>query len=206
MSKFLCNVSDETLFLKMSQGDKTAQGVLLARFERFGFQYANQQIKLNNLKNCRDIDFIDVIDDAIYKAFRYYQVGKNRFSTFCCDILIQEIARVANLFAFEATKEKESIRLDSSIVEGSDHEFHDIVSDTTQLSSSEQFDIDNFLDRYENTADPKEKKILKIYLMSKLDIPMPEISKKLGITLYEVRNCLKEAKLLCEQSDTIKLK
>ena len=74
MSKFLCNVSDETLFLKMSQGDKTAQGVLLARFERFGFQYANQQIKLNNLKNCRDIDFIDVIDDAIYKAFRYYHM------------------------------------------------------------------------------------------------------------------------------------
>ena len=51
MSDFLRNVSDETLFLKMSQGDKTAQGVLLSRYERVGFQYVNQLIRINNLKN-----------------------------------------------------------------------------------------------------------------------------------------------------------
>ena len=206
MSDFLRNVSDETLFLRMSQGDKTAQGVLLGRYERFGFQYANQLIRINNLRNCRDIDFIDVIDDAIYKAFRYYKLGQVKFSTFCNDILTQEVARKANQFAFEATKEKESIRLDSPILQDCDSEFHEIIGDTTQLSSSEEFDINNFLDMYENTTDLSKKKMLKIYLMFELDITIPEISRKLGITMYEVRSCLREAKSLCKQSDTIKLK
>ena len=206
MSDFLRNVSDETLFLKMSQGDKTAQGVLLSRYERVGFQYVNQLIRINNLKNYRDIDFIDLIDDTIYKAFRYYNVGKIKFFLFCSDLLSQALTYKVNQIIIKAAREKEAIRLDAPIAKDDDTDFHEIISDTTQLSSSEQYDIDSFLDRIENIKDPKKKRALKIYLMSKLDMTIKEITEKLGISTYDARSAIDEAKELCKNSDTIKLK
>lgn len=206
MSNFLCNVSDETLFLKMSQGDRTSQGVLLGRYEKVGFQYVNQLIRTNNLKNYRDIDFIDLIDDTIYKAFRYYQVGKISFFAFCSDLLNQALTHKVNQIIADSIKENEAIRLDALISSNDDTSYHEIISDTTQLSSSEQFDIDNFLDKIENVKNPRTRRALKVYLMYKLDMTIKEITEKLGISTYDARTAISEAKELCKHSDTIKLK
>lgn len=200
------NVSDETLFLNMSHGDKTAQAILLMRFEKIGFQYAALQIKQNNLKDYRDIDFIDLIDETIYKAFRYFSVGEVRFWTFCSELLNQAISQKISEILADHSREKEAIRLDAPIGKDNGRCYHELVSDTAELRSPKDLDIDLFLDNYEKTTNPRTKMLYKVFLLCSFDMSIKQAASKLGLTYYVARSYYREAKMLFKQSDTIKLK
>ena len=135
MDLYYSNISDEALFLKMTQGDLNAQAILLHRFEHAGFQCLNVLSRKYCYFAFEDNDFIDVIDGAIYKSFRYYRLNERKFGPFCFDILNQSISQKLGEMVAENLKLGEVLYLDAPIVGDDNAYFHEIISDNYHLSA-----------------------------------------------------------------------
>ena len=145
---------DEELFLLMSQGNKQAQAMLFQRYLFLGRQITGaliRQIRQENNVNIKSEEFEDVIEDLVYKAVRYYVPGKALFYTFAREIFNQSLPRIIKDRAYEKSLDREVISFDCPVKQDSNLLYHEVIAQN-QLSSSEQYDLDNFLDNAFNSG------------------------------------------------------
>ena len=187
-------IPDEELFLLMSQGDKQAQAMLFQRYGFLGRQITGaliRQIRQENNVNITCEDFQDVIEDCIFKSIRYYSLEKGLFYVFTKDILNQTLSRVVKDRAYEKTLDREILSLDCPIKNDTSMSYHEVIAEN-QLTSSEQYDLDNFLDVTFSSPNSKRALAGRIYTLYHLGFTLREIAKKLKTTVYEVRNVLND--------------
>ena len=189
---YYSEVSDESLFLQMTLGDKMAASILVKRFEHLGRQMAGVYIRNECLRDKTDIDYYETIQDSINKAFRYYQIGQGRFYIFCRNILEQNLCSQTQKFVTEKEKQKELVSLDSSIKYDSTLSYHDVIADTRELSLAEHYDVDDVLDKLSSL---KEEHAPAIYLLYSQGISQREIARQVKLSLYRVREIIKTIEL-----------
>ena len=192
MNTFYPNVSDESLFLLMSQGSKEAQDILFRRYVHLGRQIAGAQIRQRGLKNTTDEYFVPVIYDTVYKSFRYYRLNDCLFFLYCRELLNQNIAAEADIREEELEEHRASICLDDFIADSS-NTFHEIVpANERPLTVPETADVNDFLEHLSSTGSPKKRKLAKIYIMYQMGYSITEIIEKLQTTQYTTRKVIED--------------
>ena len=184
-------VSDESLFIQMTRGNKMAATILFNRYEHLGKQIAGTFIRVECLRGYDTDDFLGIIHDSINKAFRYYQLNQTRFMTFCRNIITQNIAEKIGMIKNELIKQKEVLSLDENDTE-QDRGLHEIIADPHQLSMSDYCDINLFLENLSEKSDPNIRIHSKVYILFNLGVSIKEIAKRLNLTLYTVRKYIQE--------------
>lgn len=191
MDLFFPCVSDESLFIQMTKGNKQSQEILFRRYEHKGRQIAGAIIRQKRLLNYTDQDFYEDIIYAILKAFRYYVVNACRFSEFCTNTLKSHIARAIVTKQQEDARLGELFSLDSPIRDDSTLTFHEVVGDDGQLSSGDYYDANTFLNNVYFSSSTKKRMVARIYILRSMGYTLNEISKKTHRTIYEIREVLK---------------
>lgn len=192
-------MSDETLFLRMSQGDRFAQSILLHRYEYAGFQCFRVLARQFNVYNYKPMDFIDIIDETIYKSFRYYRLNEKTFKSYCYELLNQTLTKQLTTIVSDAVQLKDVIYLDSPICDDSSNSYHDIVEDTCRLSAPEEYSMKEFLENLIKKSDENTRLAIEIYKYHLYGMPLHQIAKKCDVTIYRVRKSVRVAEKLIEE-------
>lgn len=192
MNTFFPNVTDESLFLLMSQGNKEAQNILFRRYVHLGRQIAGTLIRQRGLRNTTDEYFVPVIHDAVYKSFRYYKMNECLFFLFCRELLNQCINAEADIREEELEHDKANCHLDD-FVAGSTNTYHEVVeSNNEPLTVPETLDVNDFLEHLSSSNSPKKRRLARIYIMYQMGYSVNEIMEKLDVTQYTVRKVLED--------------
>lgn len=189
-------VSDESLFILMTQGNKMASTILLNRYEHLGRQIAGVHIRTECLRGYTDEDFIEVIHDSIAKAFRYYQLNQTRFATFCRNIITQNIVSRVKEIKLEMAQRQDTISLDD-YDEANQRENHDLIGDN-QLSMADYCDLNEFIENMSSSTNPNVRLYSKVITLYSTDMTIKEISEKLGISVYQVRKIINDAPFIMD--------
>ena len=185
-------VSDEALFLLMTQGNKQASTILFRRYEFLGRQMSGVRIRQCSLYGCTDENFVETIHDNIMKSFRYYQLNQSRFMTFCRNNLEQGITERSKELALEKEKEKQTVNLDAEIKNDCSSNYHEIIGDQRNLTYSQLADLNNFVERMSSHSNPEFRLYTKVLLCNLSGMSVQEIAKTLGITVYKARRVLEK--------------
>lgn len=190
MYPFFPRVSDESLFIQASMGDKEAFDALYHRCEHIGRQIAGAVIRQKGISYFTDQDFISVINDAILKIFRYYTLNELRFEVYVKEIMGQHIGRAVTEAEIEVSRRGDPISLDQTIHFDSQFTFHEVVPLDPSLNAGQIYDINCFLENLSSSNSPKRRLIAKIYLLHEMGYTLTEISKKVKRSRYIVRNII----------------
>lgn len=184
--------SDEALFNNMTQGDVFAHDILLYRYERIGRQIAGSLVRINKLYDLTDQDFIEIIDSAVEKSFRYFEIGKSRFYTFCR----ANLNKMLNEAVIESLNRKEQVKnridLDSTISSESLNTFHEIVEDKRVVDYSTSLELNDYLLYLSSPNSSQISNIIKVRMLYEMGYTMREICKKTGLCDFTVRKILKD--------------
>ena len=202
MDPFFSRVSDEALFLLMTQGDKFAQDLLIRRYEHLGNQLAIHYIRVTGLKGVLFQDCLETIHDTINKVFRYFRLNTNRFYQFAKDALNQAIIRLILQIRDDLERRKEIIDLDDYCFSNGTT-YHELIKDDTALSASDLCDVNAFLENLSSTNSLKKRRIARIYLLHEAGYTLQEIADRVGGTIYEVRKIVNEIENLIEGLDIV---
>ena len=187
---FFSSISDEDLFKRMSEGNLSAQEILIRRYEHLGRQLAGTAIRTHvELRGCTDSDYLEVIYDTINRAFRYYQSHRERFFPYCYELLSQAISRRTSELELEAKERCENIHLDASTNYENGVRYDEVIGDL-ELCSSKQYEVNEILEYIANTNNRETKIVIRTLLLSAAGYTIREISKILRITSYKVRTIL----------------
>jgi len=187
---FFSSISDEDLFKRMSEGNLSAQEILIRRYEHLGCQLAGTAIRTHvELRGCTDNDYLEVIYDTINRAFRYYQPYRERFFPYCYELLSQAISRRTSELELEAKERCENIHLDASTNYENGVRYDEVIGDL-ELCSSKQYEVNEILEYIANTNNRETKIVIRTLLLSAAGYTIREISKILRITSYKVRTIL----------------
>ena len=187
---FFSSISDEDLFKQMSEGNSSAQDILIRRYEHLGRQLAGTAIRTHvELRGYTDNDYLEIIHDTINRAFRYYQLYRERFFPYCYELLSQAISRRTSELELEAKERCENVYLDASTTYDDEVRYHDVIGNL-ELSSPKQYEVDEVLDYITNTNNRETKIIARTLLLSAAGYTIREISEILRITTYKVRTIL----------------
>lgn len=202
---YYTQVSDEALFLLMTQGDKQASTTLFRRYEFLGRQIAGVHIRRNCLYGYTDESFHETIHDSIEKSFRYYQLNQSRFTTFCRNSLEQNITNKTQSIILEKKKQKQIINLDAEINDHSATPYHEIIGDNRDLTMDQIIELNNLVEKMSSNSNPAVRFNFKVLLCSISGLSIKETADKLNTTVYRVRQALKEGMNILEPN-TLKLK
>ena len=192
MNTFYPNVTDESLFLLMSQGNKEAQDILFRRYVHLGRQIAGAQIRQRGLRHMTDERFVPIIYDTVYKSFRYYRMNECMFFLYCRELLNQNISQEADLIEEELEQKKTTICLDD-FLDGGATTYHEMVpANERPLTIPETADVNDFLEHLSSTGSPKKRKLARIYIMYQMGYSISEIMEKLQATQYTVRKVIED--------------
>ena len=198
MDLYYSHLPDETLFQMMSQGNRQAQGILLHRYEHAGFQCFKVLAKQYSLNNYRAIDFIDVIDETIYKSFKYYRLNERKYRTYCYELINQALTKEISEVITETTQLNDILYLDSPVGSEDFASYHDVISDSYRLSAPEEYNMKEFLIQLVENSSPKARKAIEIYEYHLYGLSHQEIADMLGITVYKVRTSIEDAEKMIE--------
>ena len=199
MDSYYSHLSDEALFQKMSQGDNQAQSILIHRYEFAGIQCFNTLIKQHNLYQYKATDFIDEIDEIIFKSFKYYRMNERRFRPYCYDLLNQRIAEKLNDLINEEMLANETVYLDAPLSSDETTTYHDIIEDTYRLSAPKEYEMKEFVDSLMRRCDEKTRKAIELYKLHLYGHSVDEIAKMTNTTIYKVRKAVAEIDTLFEE-------
>ncbi len=199
MDSYYSHLSDEALFQKMSQGDSQAQSILIHRYEFAGIQCFNILIKQHNLYQYKAMDFIDEIDEIIFKSFKYYRMNERRFRPYCYDLLNQKIAEKLNDLINEELLANETVYLDAPLSSDETTTYHDVIEDTYRLSAPKEYEMKEFVDSLMRRCDEKTRKAIELYKLHLYGHPVDEIAKMTNTTIYKVRKAVADIDVLFEE-------
>lgn len=199
MDLYYSHLSDEALFQKMSQGDSQAQSILIHRYEFAGIQCFNMLIKQYNLSRYKAIDFIDEIDEIIFKSFKYYRLNERRFRPYCYELLNQKLSEKLNELFYEENQSRETVYLDSPISSDEVATYHDVIEDTYRLSAPKEYEMKEFVDNLTRRCDEKTRRAIELYKLHLYGHSIHEIAKIANTTVYKVRKALVDIEKLLEE-------